>query len=147
MAAGFIVLPDGRCFSRRWSAHDQVLRAVAEAVEATPLRDWLLARLPGPDDDEELGYGAWHRAADDTCIVRSIDLRQMTPENQALFCDAATRAAALPREDAWLAKWLADLADMVARAARGEPPVTHSDWGPVVTDPDDGRIGPGWPAP
>ena len=27
MAAGFIVLPDGRCFSRRWSAPDQVLRA------------------------------------------------------------------------------------------------------------------------
>jgi hypothetical protein len=65
-----------------------VLRAIAEQVSAAPLRQWLLEQLPGPNDVEELGYGAWFRSSDQTIIVRSIDLRLMTAENQRLICDA-----------------------------------------------------------
>jgi hypothetical protein len=109
-----------------------VLRAVAEQVTDGSLRQWLLEQLPGPDDDEELGYGAWLRSSDQTSIVRVIDLRLMTAENQRLFCDAVKRAAALDHEEAWLKGGMGEFADMVARMERGEPPLSKSDWGVVL---------------
>lgn len=145
MASGFMVLPDGRCFSRRWSAHDVVLRAIAEQVTAVPLRQWLLAQLPGPNDEEELGYGAWWRNSDQTGVVRFIDLRLATLENQRLFCDAVKRAASLRRDEEWLEHSLSEFAEMVACMERGEPPLSRSDWVDVLPPKGD-RIGPGWPA-
>ena len=52
MASGFLVLPDGRCLSRRGFAHDGVIRAVADqlgpgSVEQN-LKKWLAEQLPGP---------------------------------------------------------------------------------------------------
>jgi hypothetical protein len=145
MASGFIVLPDGRCFSRRWSAHDVVLRAVAEQVASQPLREWLIQQLPGPSDEEELGYGAWYRNSDQTTVVRSIDLRMMTVENQRLFCDAVKCAASLEHDENWLKRSLSGFADMIERMERGEPPLSKSDWTKVVP-PEGERIGPGWVA-
>lgn len=145
MASGFIVLPDGRCFSRHWSAHDAVLRAVADAVGDAPLRQWLFDQIPGPDDEEELGYGAWLRTSDNTVVVKCIDLRLMTKENQKVFCDAAKHAAPKNRDEEWLKDCIEDLSDMVQRMERGEPPLSKSDW-VVVVPPEGGRIGPGWPA-
>jgi hypothetical protein len=145
MASGFIVLPDGRCFSRRWSAHDVVLRAVANELSSHAFRHWLLEHLSGPSDEEELGYGAWLRSSDQSIILRVIDLRLVTRENQQEFCDAAKRAAVVEREEAWLAKSLSELADMVMRMERGEPPLSKSDWVDVLR-PEGGHIGPGWPA-
>ena len=145
MAAGFITLPDGRCLSRRWSAHDVIVRSIADAVSSAPLRAWLLEQLPGPDDEEELGYGAWWRVSDDTSIRRVIDLRKMTAENQDRFCEAVKHAAAMPREEEWLARCLEEFADMVSRMECGEPPLSKSDL--VAVLPLDGeRIGPGWPS-
>jgi hypothetical protein len=84
MPSGFLVLPDGRCFAKRSSAHDSVLRAVADQLAVDPaageLRRWLVEQLPGPDDEEEIGYGAWERRSDGHVIVRYLDLRLMTPE-------------------------------------------------------------------
>jgi len=145
MASGFVVLPDGRYFSRRWTAHDVVLRAIAEAVSAVPLRHWLFDQLPRPDDEEELGYRAWGRASDNSSVRRFIDVRLMTEENQRLFCDAVKHAATEPREEEWLARCLHDFSDMVTRMERGEPPLSKSDW-VVVSPPETDRIGPGWPA-
>ena len=144
MASGFMVLPDGRCFSRRWSVHDAVLHAVAEEVTAEPLRHWLLEQLPGPEDEEEIGYGAWLRNADQTIVAKFIDLRLMTVENQRLFSEAAKTAALVPRHEDWVASNLLDLADMVSRVERGELPLSKSDW-VVVMPPEGGKIGPGWP--
>jgi hypothetical protein len=144
MASGFIVLPDGRCLARRWCAHDAVVSAVADEVAAAPLRQWLFEQLPGPDDDEELGYGAWFRESDKTTVMRFFDLRLMTSENQRLFCDAAKRAASLSREEDWLTRCLSDLADMISRMESGEPPLSKSDWIDVIP-PEGDRIGPGWP--
>src|SRR4051812_38955527 len=82
MASGFLVLSDGRCFARRWSAHDAVLRAVAEHLHGSPqareLRDWLLAQLPGLADEEDIGYGPWFRKADEQLVERFLDLREFT---------------------------------------------------------------------
>jgi hypothetical protein len=149
MASGFLVLPDGRCFARRWSAYDAVLRSVTEeldAPEGSELRTWLLALLPGPNDEEHVGYGPWYRRADSQLVARSLDLRELTPENQRLFCQAAKRAASHPatRAPTWLADCLSELSDMVVRCERGEPPLSLSDWVEVI--PSDGRrLGPGWP--
>jgi hypothetical protein len=149
MPSGFLVLPDGRCFAKRWSAHDAVLRAVADQLAVDPasgeLHRWLVEQLPGPDDEEEIGYGAWARRSDGQVIVRYLDLRLMTPENQRPFCRAAKNAAPPADAEDWLRSCLEDLADMVARYERGEPPLSKSDWREVVP-PEGGPIGPGWSA-
>jgi hypothetical protein len=148
MASGFLVLPDGRCFAPGWSVYDVVLRAVADeldAPEASALQAWLLELLPGLDDEEHVGYGPWYRVADGQLIERMLDLRELTPASQFLFCQAAKRAASRLGSDApeWLANCLSKLSDMVVRYERGEPPLDRSDWVEVV--PSKGRyIGPGW---
>ncbi len=113
MASGFLVLPDGRCLARRWSAHDEVLRAVSdqlgEELAAQQLKHWLLEQLPAASDEEELGYGAWFRTADQQVVVRHIDLRQMTVENQHLFCEAAKRAVLVDHPEEWPRGCLSDL--------------------------------------
>jgi hypothetical protein len=124
------------------------LRAVADRLDDEPmgsreLREWLLGQLPGPEDIEELGFGAWLRTSDRQTIVRCLDLRQMTVENQRLFCEAAKRARLIEQPEQWLCRCLAELADMVARYEGGEPPLSKSDWRDVI--PLEGpRIGPGW---
>jgi hypothetical protein len=106
------------------------------------LRMWLLAQLPGPNDDE-LGHGPWIRGKDGAHVERFIDLREFTPEDQLHFADAVLRAAEVAAEsDRAL---ISELADMVARHRRGEPPLVRSDWREVI--PSRGRkIGPGWSA-
>jgi hypothetical protein len=147
MPSGFLVLPDGRCFAKRWSVHDAVLRAVADQLALEPaareFHHWLLEQLPGPGDEDEIGYGAWVRASDGQVVVRYLDLRQVTVENQQLFCRAAKRAALADYADSWLKSCLGDLADMVDRYKRGEPPLSKSDWR-EVRPPEGGPIGPGW---
>src|SRR5690606_27386701 len=144
MASGFIVLPDGRCFSRHWSAHDGVLRALAEAMDSPSLSRWVTNQLPGPNDEEELGFGAWWRHSDDTVVRRFVDLRLMTEDNQRVFCNAVRSAASADHESVLLTKCLSELADMVARMERREPPLSRSDWS-VVVPPEGDHIGPGWP--
>ena len=125
MASGFLTLPDGRCLAVHWAAHDAVLRAIAEALvgvtEASELREWILRTLPGPDDVEELGYGAWFRTRDGKNIRKVVDLRLLPAEWQRMFCDAAKRAAAA--NPTWS---LMELDDMVRRYERGEPPLSKT---------------------
>ena len=84
------------------------------------------------------------RVSDGTSIVRVIDLRQMTAENQHQLCEGIKRAATVSREEEWLARCLSEFADMVVRMERGEPPSSKSDFGPVGVPPNGERIGPGW---
>jgi hypothetical protein len=78
-------------------------------------------------------------------VVRHIDLRQMTVENQHLFCEAAKRAVLVNHPEEWLRGCLSDLAEMIERGERGEPPLSKSDWREVMP-PEGGPIGPGWSA-
>ncbi len=94
MASGFLVLPDGRCFSSRSYFHDAVLTEINELMSEPNLRHWLTEQLPGPDDTVDFGWG-WLRASDQSTILRFIDLRLMTGKNQLLILDAAMRAAAV----------------------------------------------------
>jgi hypothetical protein len=154
MPSGFLVLADGRCLARRWLAYDQIIRAVAVSVEESvaglTLRNWLLSLLPGPDDEQEIGIGAWYRTADNQTVVRHLDVRELTPQSQRLFHNAALEAAKRCTESSEAFDWLdlgreslIELGHMVTCADRGEPPLSHSDWREVV--PSKGRhAGPGW---
>ncbi|MGB7284918.1 MAG: hypothetical protein WBE13_21840 [Candidatus Acidiferrum sp.] len=153
MASGFLVLADGRCFAIRWHYYDLTMRAIAEQLNHMPnaeaLRDWFVSLLPGPNDEGELGYGAWFRTVDQQVVEKYLDVRKLTPENQQLFHQAALSAgkrAELPETASWdslLVQSLRHLRDLVERADRGEPPLSRSDW--VIVKPYMGkRTGPGW---
>jgi hypothetical protein len=144
MASGFIVLADGRCFARRWSAYDDVLRAVAAELEGT-LQAWLLSLLPGSEDEEHLGHGPWLRKSDQLIVERFLDIRELTTENQRRFHDAVKRAneRITSSKESVLKVCLSDLADMVNRADRGETPLSRSDWR-TIKPPQGKRIGPDW---
>lgn len=153
MPSGFLILADGRCLAARWKYYDLTLRAIAEAVDEShsgqSLREWLLTLVPGPGDIEELGYGAWVRSKDQQVIQKSLDVRELTPENQRLFHEAALRAGKRAKSkeatswDSMLVECLVHLSDMVERADRGEPPLSLSDL--VNVEPPKGKkIGPGW---
>jgi hypothetical protein len=151
MASGFIVLGDGRCFSPTSRLYDITMRAVADELvdseAARTLREWLLSLLPGPTD-ADLGYG-WIRSSDQDTVLRHLDLRELTNANQRLFYRAARVAGDRFQSEesgellSWKKKCCTALADMVARAERGEPPLTRSDW--TTIEPSKGRkLGPGW---
>jgi hypothetical protein len=78
-------------------------------------------------------------------LERYLDLRELTNENQRLFCQAAKLAASRPGPDVpqSVSECLSKLADQVIRVERGEAPLSRSDWIDVV--PSNGRhLGPGW---
>jgi hypothetical protein len=145
MPSGFLTLPDGRCFARRWIYHDEVIRSIASKLSCTgqSLGEWLLAQLPGPTDIDELGYGAWLRQSDQTIVARHIDTRNLTSANQRLFCEAAKLASNEQYIDEHLAHCLADIAEMIHRFELGEHPLSLSDCREVMPH-EVGRIGPGW---
>lgn len=153
MASGSLFLADGRCFAVRWVYYDKTMRAIAEELSRLPnaeaLRDWFLKLLPGPDDEEELGYGAWFRKADQQVVSKSLDLRELTAKNQQLFQEAAKRAgrrAASPEAANWdrlFVDSLRYLTELIERTERGEPPLAGT--GASTLKPPSGkRTGPGW---
>jgi len=150
MASGFIVLADGRCFSPTSRLYDLTLRMVADQLQdseaARTLRKWLLTLLPDPSDTD-VGYG-FVRASDQRTVERMIDVRELTVENQHLFHRAAQLAgermqSEMGEQANWARKCAVSLADMVARADRGEAPLSRSDWR-EVTPPTGRKLGPGW---
>lgn len=145
MPSGFLTLPDGRCLACRWQVHDNVLKAVVQILirrdSTHALGSWLARQLPGPNDIDELGYGAWLRDSDGETVVRSLDLRRMNPEHQEQFCNAALEASRLGHDDVLVKQGLDTLADMVKRFERGEAPESRTDLQCVVP-PEPGTIGP-----
>jgi hypothetical protein len=96
---------------------------------------------------EDLGYGPWLRTSDQAIVERSLDIRELAPKCRSLF-DAAVVSAAKAetsafKDNASLQQCLLDLADMVERATRGEPPLERSDWREVLPAKER-RLGPGW---
>lgn len=149
MPSGFLILTDGRCFARRWSTYDHVIRAVADELANEDaekrFKDWLYELVPGPLDKEDVGYGPWLREADQQLIERFLDLRELTPDNQMYFAKAVKKAAVRMRlySEDWLQKCLRDLAELIERMESGEAPTSKSDWSEVL--PSRGRqLGPGW---
>jgi hypothetical protein len=128
--------------------YDHVIREVAASMAddagGRELRVWLLSLVPGEEDEEHVGYGPWFRKHDQELVPRHLDLRELTPENQALIKNAIVRAhAGQASKPQHLRDQLRDLAEMVARSERGEPPETMTDFRDAPPLSGD-RRGPGW---
>jgi hypothetical protein len=138
MAAGFVILKDGRCFSVPSAAHDRALRAVLDAMGVDePLRRWLDEQLPS-DGDTELGY-AFVRKSDGEHVSRHLDLRGLTELNREVFEEAALDTERTNESDPALLR----LRQMIRYCRAGAPPLELSDW-TVEAPPGPRRIGPGW---
>jgi hypothetical protein len=117
---------------------------VADDAGGRELRAWLLSLVPGDEDEEHVGYGPWFRKHDQKLVERHLDLRELTPENQTLIKNAIARAhAGAASKPPHLQDQIRDLAEMVARSERGEPPETMTDLREVPPLSGD-RSGPGW---
>ena len=80
LMAGFIVLPDGRAYAASERAYDRVIECIAEVIiereEGRALSKWLL-------EQRSLVQGSG---------LGSVDVRQLTLSNGALFLDAVKPA-------------------------------------------------------
>ena len=153
MASGFIIFKDGRCFARRWTTYDEIIRIAVcelELIEnGQDLADWLKLQIPGPEDDEnaDAGWG-FHNSRINEWINRELDLRSLTPENQVLFWEAIQRGKInlLEKGDEYspLSPDLFNVFyEMFDRAEKGEPPMELTDWNKLA-DPCTEKNGPGW---
>jgi hypothetical protein len=141
--AGFIVLEDGRAYAANNWSYDAVVERIAWALPETAhgraLSDWLM---------------------DQRCVVKgaglgSIDLRELTCDNQRLFIEAAQKAVVTAEEEGpegwcdpqfypgWLERFQ-DLIKIVESIRRGEPPAFLNPHMRDVIPPAGARAGPGW---
>ena len=151
MASGFIILNDGRCFSRHWSLYDAIIKLAVDGltdnINVVEFKDWLQALLPGENDMYD-GLGGFYRAGTDENVSRWLDLRELTDENQQLFWNAllVTQANEQFRKDnEYIVALLDTIIKMKQLADNNDPPENLSDWRDGYTQPPTGNhIGPGW---
>jgi hypothetical protein len=152
MASGFIILNDGRCWSRRWTVYDFLLELVIRELnvseEPREFSEWLQGNIPG-SQDVEMGW-AFIRADTGENIVRSLDLRELTPANQQMFWTAlqsAIRKMILAGDDRYegMIFQMKRMLRMRRLAAVGDHPDNLSDLRKgLVMEPTGKRVGPGW---
>jgi hypothetical protein len=94
MASGFITLPNGQDWSRRWTGYDLVLETIMNALseegDAGILKKWLQFILPNEEEgDIESGWGYIKKMGegenDFECLARILDTRWMKPHFKQLF--------------------------------------------------------------
>ncbi|HCA05804.1 hypothetical protein [Chryseobacterium sp.] len=155
MASCFIVFKDGRCFSRRWTGYDYIIRiAIKELAfieNGKPLAEWLELQIPPEDEDEyeraESGYG-FYSARTDEWINRHLDTRSLTEENQKLFWKAIENGRIkvhdpeLPDYTDLNPEYFDYFYEMYRLSEDGAPPLEYSHWGSVAEC--DEKNGPGW---
>ena len=154
MASGFIVLKDGRCFGRRWTGYDEILRIVIKELflldNGIDLAKWLDTQLPDLDDaDDDSGECGWgfYQTSTDQFLNRHLDLRSLTDFNQELFVKAIFngRIKLLESTDKYSPldiDFFEIFYRMVVLTENGEPPLEFSDWG--IVKPCNEKNGPGW---
>ncbi|BDD03981.1 hypothetical protein [Aureibacter tunicatorum] len=153
MASGFIILKDGRCFARRWTGYDEIIRIAITELEqienGKDLAEWLMLQIPNSEDDEsaDAGWG-FHNSRIDEWINRELDLRSLTKENQKLFWRAIQKGKnKLTEQGVGYSPLSFDFFyvfyDMCERAEKGEPPLALTDWNKLA-DPCTEQNGPGW---
>ncbi len=152
MASGFIILKDGRCFGRRYTGYDEILRIAIKELEliekGQDLSNWLKLQIPDSEDDEnaDAGWG-FHNSRIDEWVNRAIDLRSLTPENQELFLKAMEKGRVKINQDIDYSdlstEYFNEFYKMIELSEKGEPPLEFSDW-TKIADPCDEKNGPGW---
>ena len=151
MASGFIVFKDGRCFGRRGTGYDEILKIVIKELllieDGKDLAKWLETQIPDLDDESgECGWG-FYKTSTDEFVNRHLDLRSLTVENQQLFGDSIIigRAKLLDLREEYSClnvDYFEIFYTMFLLSEKGEPPLEFSDWG--VIKPCIEKNGPGW---
>lgn len=151
MASGFIILKDGRCFARRWTGYDEILRIAIKELylieEGKDLADWLETRIPDLDDESlECGWGFYKNSTGEF-LHRYLDIRSLTVKNQELFVKAIIigRAKIHELKDEYSilnVDFFEIFFEMVALCENGNPPLEFSDWGNIKIC--NNKNGPGW---
>ncbi|MGB6083346.1 MAG: hypothetical protein WBF63_03945 [Moheibacter sp.] len=153
MASCFIIYKDGRCFSRRWSGYDYIIKIAIRELKSIenglPLANWLELQIPIEDIEIESDscYGFYNSRIDDW-VNRYLDIRSLTPENQKLFWEAITKGRIkLINEGKNYSELNLDYFErfykMYELAENGEPPMDYNDWGKLA-EPCSEKNGPGW---
>ncbi|MCI0661810.1 MAG: hypothetical protein L0220_12115 [Acidobacteria bacterium] len=144
--AGFIVLNDGRAWAGANWAYDSAIRTISQALPTTQegqdLADWLLQQTC-----EVKGMG-----------LGSVDLRELTTQNQTLFIQAVRQAVInLKTQDgndwydptafqSWR-EYFEVLPLLIESIERGEPPSMFNPHMNDLIPPTGNKSGPGWDQP
>jgi len=153
MASCFIVFKDGRCFSRRWTGYDYILKIAINELQfipgGIPLAEWLELQIPIENDELESdgGYGFYNSRLDDW-INRHLDTRSLTPENQKFFWQAIEKGRIrLHHEGAAYSElnpdYFEEFYKMYQLAEKGEPPMEYNHLVKIEA-PCLRKNGPGW---
>lgn len=155
MASCFIIFKDGRCFSRRWTGYDYILRIAIKELSlmenGKPLAEWLELQIPLEDEDEnetaESGYGFYNNRTNEW-VNRHLDTRSLTEDNQKLFWQAIETGRVklndpeLPDYSDLNPEYFEMFYEMYRLSEEGAPPLEYSHWGTVTECTS--RKGPGW---
>ena len=151
MASGFIVLKDGRCFGRRWTGYDEILKISIKELylleNGNDLARWLETRIPDADDESgECGWG-FYKTSTDEFLNRHLDIRSFTLENQELFVKSILngRVKLLEHKEDYSPlniDFFEIFYKMLVLSENGEPVLEFSDWGTI--QPCNEKNGPGW---
>lgn len=153
MASGFLILEDGRCFARRWTAYDEIIRIASQELRLISnghnLAEWLDLQIPINEKEEEAdaGWGFQNFRINDW-INRELDLRSLTSYNQNLFWTAILNGKIKldkggENYSSLNPDLMEDLIKMHELSLQGEPPLDFSDW-TKLADPCQEKNGPGW---
>lgn len=155
MASCFIIFKDGRCFSRRWTGYDYIIKIAIHELylieNGKELAAWLELQIPPDHEDEseraESGYG-FYSVRTHEWINRDLDTRSLTEENQKLFWQAIENGrpkvhdSELPDYTDLNPEYFEIFYEMYRLSEEGAPPLEHSHWGRVTEC--NIKNGPGW---
>lgn len=141
--AGFIVFNDGRAWASANWAYDAAIRTIAQALPNTrdgnELAEWLLQQT---SEIQGMGLG-------------SVDLRELTVQNQTLFIQAIRQAVINLKTETgnewhdptafqcWR-EYFGVLLQLIESIERGEPALRFNPHMNDVIPPTGNKSGPGW---
>ncbi|MGO4291289.1 hypothetical protein [Chitinophaga sp. RAB17] len=152
MASGFIIIKDGRCFSRKSAVYDYIISIVIKELRMNDPDNefglWLASLIPG-EKDIDIGYGFIRHDTGEE-LARWLDLGEITEANQLIFWSSLQHflnrnITDLRSRDESTYELLIILLKMNYLADTGDDPDNLSDWHKGYTEPyTNNRIGPGW---
>jgi hypothetical protein len=138
---GFIIIDDGRAVAPNHRDYDRMVEKIANSLppslEGSALEEWLL--------DQQVAIRG----------IGSVDVRELTQENQHLFWEAVSDAIDLCEREGpsrwdhpeFFASWMEafrTLWKLRESYLRGEPPESFNPYMTAIIPPTGNTSGPGW---